>query len=83
MMFDFGDCLFLALVGLSTVVAMHLAHELGWGFAITCGAGMARPSYEWSTIAVATLCLRDISRTTTFPHEIGGLPATRVTVCRR
>lgn len=40
-MYDVGDCQFLVIVGILVIVATRLIHELGWGFAITCGAGMA------------------------------------------
>lgn len=40
-MYYVGDCLFLVIVGILAIVVMRLIHELGWGFAITCGAGMA------------------------------------------
>jgi len=35
-----GDGVFLLLVSCATTVAMHMVHELGWGFVLECACGM-------------------------------------------
>jgi hypothetical protein len=39
--FRIGDCLFLCLVGGAAALAMHLAHQLNWGFVPTWIIGMS------------------------------------------